>query len=53
MSLVELLQIASSEEKAKGFLREKGILNKFDSCPLSVMPETLVKLEETSTNAQM
>jgi transposase len=26
MNLVELLQIASSEEKAEEFLREKGIL---------------------------
>jgi transposase len=33
MNLVELLQIASSEEKAEEFLREKGILKTFDSCP--------------------
>jgi len=32
MNLVELLQIASSEEKAEEFLREKGVLNTFDSC---------------------
>jgi transposase len=33
MNLVELLQIASSEEKAEEFLREKGILKIFDNCP--------------------
>jgi transposase len=33
MNLVELLQIASSEEKAEEFLREKGVLKTFDSCP--------------------
>jgi len=33
MNLVELLQIASSEEKSKEFLREKGILKTFNSCP--------------------
>jgi hypothetical protein len=33
MNLVELLQIASSEEKAEEFLREKSILKTFDSCP--------------------
>jgi transposase len=33
MNLVELLQTASSEEKAEEFLREKGILKTFDSCP--------------------
>jgi hypothetical protein len=33
MNLVELLQIASSEEKAEGFLRERGVLKTFDSCP--------------------
>jgi len=33
MNLVELLQIASSEDKAEEFLREKGVLKTFDSCP--------------------
>jgi len=33
MNLGELLQMASSEEKAKRFLREKGKLKTFDSCP--------------------
>jgi len=33
MNLGELLQMASSEEKAEEFLREKGILKTFDSCP--------------------
>jgi hypothetical protein len=33
MNLVELLQIASSEEKAEEFLSEKGLLKTFDSCP--------------------
>jgi hypothetical protein len=33
MNLVELLQIASSEEKAEEFLREIGLLKTFDSCP--------------------
>ena len=50
MNLVELLQIASWEEKAEEFLREKSVVKTFDSV-LSVMPKTLVKLEETSINA--
>jgi hypothetical protein len=50
MNLVELLQIASSEKKAKGFLRKKVYLKHLIAV-LSVMPKTLVKLEETSTNA--
>jgi transposase len=32
MNLVELLQIASSEEKAEEVLRAKGVLKAFDSC---------------------
>ena len=32
MNLVELLQIASSEEKAEEILRAKGVLKAFDSC---------------------
>jgi transposase len=51
MNLVELLQIASSEEKAEEFLREKGILKTFDSCPFCNAKKKLAKLEETSTNA--
>jgi len=50
MNLVELLHIASSEEKAEEFLREKGILKTFDSCPFC-NAKKLAKLEETSTNA--
>jgi len=50
VNLVELLQIASWEEKAEEFLREKSVVKTFDSV-LSVMPKTLVKLEETSINA--
>jgi transposase len=33
VNLVELLQIASSEEKAEEFLIEKGILKTFDNYP--------------------
>jgi transposase len=33
MNLLELLQIASSEEKSEEFLRQKGILKTFDKCP--------------------
>ena len=33
MNLVELLQVASSEEKAEEFLRQKGVLKTFDCCP--------------------
>jgi transposase len=33
MNLLELLQIASSEEKSEEFLRQKGVLKIFDSCP--------------------
>ena len=33
MNLVELLQIASSKEKAEEVLRAKGVLKAFDSCP--------------------
>jgi hypothetical protein len=32
MNLLELLQIASSEEKSEEFLRQKGVLKTFDSC---------------------
>ena len=33
MNLVELLQVASSEERAEKFLRERGVLKTFDSYP--------------------
>jgi len=33
MNLLELLQIASSEERSEEFLRQKGVLKTFDSCP--------------------
>ena len=33
MNLLELLQIASSEEKSEEFLRQKGFLKTFDSRP--------------------
>jgi transposase len=49
MNLLELLQIASSEEKAEEFLKEKVYL-KHPIAILSIMPKTLVKLEETSIN---
>jgi transposase len=49
MNLVELLQIESSEEKAEEFLREKVYLKHLIAI-LSIMPKTLVKLEETSIN---
>ena len=32
MNLLELLQIASSEEKSEESLRQKGVLKTFDSC---------------------
>lgn len=32
MNLLELLQIASSEEKSEEFLRQKGVLKTFDRC---------------------
>ena len=33
MNLVELVEIASSEEKAEEFLRAKGVLKTFTYCP--------------------
>jgi transposase len=33
MNLAELVLIASSEQKAEQFLRQKGILKTFNSCP--------------------
>ena len=33
MELVKLMDIASNEEKAEEFLRKKGILKTFSSCP--------------------
>jgi len=33
MNLLELLQIASSEEKSEESLRQKGVLKTFDRCP--------------------
>jgi|GEM_PF-5733027 len=33
MNLAELVLIASSEQKAEQFLRQKGIFKTFNSCP--------------------
>jgi len=33
MNLVELVEMASSEEKAEEFLRAKGVLKTFTCCP--------------------
>jgi hypothetical protein len=33
MNLVEVVEIASSEEKAEEFLRAKGVLKTFTCCP--------------------
>ncbi|WP_206202397.1 hypothetical protein [Thermodesulfobacterium sp. TA1] len=33
MNLAELVEIASSEEKAEEFLRAKGVLKTFTCCP--------------------
>jgi len=33
MNLVELIEIASSEEKAEDVLRSKGVLKPFECCP--------------------
>ena len=33
MNLVEVVEIASSEEKAEEFLRAKGVLKTFACCP--------------------
>jgi len=33
MNLTELINIASSEEKAEEFLRAKGVIKTFESCP--------------------
>jgi len=43
MNLVELLQMASSEEKVEEFLREKGVLKTFDICPFC-HPKNIVKV---------
>jgi transposase len=39
MNLVELVQVASSEEEAENFLRAKGILKTFDCCSFCGHPE--------------
>ena len=50
MNLVELVEIASSEEKAEEFLRAKGVLKTFTCCPFCGN-KSIGKSEETSSGA--
>jgi hypothetical protein len=44
MNLSELVKIASSEEKAEGFLRSRGILKTFERCPFCKIGTSRFKL---------